>query len=78
MVAVTDSRFTITPDRRAFMYQTAFLAVKFCMHMILHQFLGFAPFAFHHHHNIKNDIMSKEIYKIEDGLLLSCLKEAKT
>jgi len=36
MVAVTDSRFTVTMDRRAFMHQTAFLAVKFCMHMILH------------------------------------------
>lgn len=78
MVAVTDSRFAITMNRGTFKDQSAFFADKFCMNVILLYFLGFAVWAFHHHHNIKIDIMSKEIYKIEDGPLLYFFKEAKT
>ena len=54
MVAVTDSRFAITMNRGAFKDQSAFFADKFCMNVILLYFLGFAVWAFHHHHNIKN------------------------
>ena len=54
MVAVTDSRFAIAMNRGTFKDQSAFFADKFCMNVILLYFLGFAVWAFHHHHNIKN------------------------
>jgi hypothetical protein len=48
MVAISVSRFPIVMDGRAFMHQTAYLAVKFCMNSILHhRILAFAVFAFH-------------------------------
>ena len=48
MVAISVSRFPIVMDGRAFMHQTAYFAVQFCMNSILHhRILAFAVFAFH-------------------------------
>jgi len=50
MVAITDCRFTIAPDRRAFLNKPTLGTVKFSVYMILHQLFGLAVLAFHYHH----------------------------
>lgn len=70
MVAISVSRFPIVMERGAFMHQTAYLAVKFCMNIILHhRILAFAVFAFH---------LTPSTYAFIFNLFVLCLKREKS